>query len=257
MKLLKVVFTSLILLWAAAAFAAHPLTTDDKGTQGQKKMQLEINSEYSYDRETVDEITAKETGGEVAAIFSYGIRDNIDIVLGLPYQWSKVDEDGEIVSDENGLSDMSFELKWTFYENNGSGFALKPGITFPTGDDKKGLGAGRTTYSMFLITSHEIGPWTHHMNLGYIRNENRLDERKDLWHASLASEIGVAEDLGIVVNIGAEKNPDPASRVCPAFILGGIIYSITENLDIDLGVKGGINKPETDVTYLAGTAIRF
>ena len=47
------------------------------------------------------------------------------------------------------------------------------------------------------------------------------------------------------------------SNTHPAFILGGIIYSITENFDMDLGVKGGLNKPETDLTILAGIAMRF
>lgn len=43
----------------------------------------------------------------------------------------------------------------------------------------------------------------------------------------------------------------------PAFILGGLIYSISKNLDIDFGIKGGLNKPETDYAILAGIAWRF
>ena len=40
-------------------------------------------------------------------------------------------------------------------------------------------------------------------------------------------------------------------------ILGGLIYSVSENFDLDFGVKFGLNKPETDFAILAGIALRF
>jgi hypothetical protein len=90
-----------------------------------------------------------------------------------------------------------------------------------------------------------------------MRNENKLDERKDIWHISLASEVKLIKNLRLVANIGVERNPDGTSNKHPAFILGGLIYSIIDNLDIDIGIKGGLNKPETDLTILAGIALRF
>jgi hypothetical protein len=239
------------------SYAAHPLITDDTGTQGKGKAQIEINSEFSRDKEKEDGVTVKERGGELATIISYGITDNADIVLGIPYQWFRIKEDGDTVEKEDGLSDMSLELKWRFFEKEGLSLALKPGITIPTGDEDKGLGTGRVTYSLFFITTKEIEPWAFHLNLGYIRNENKVDERKDLWHLSLASEVEVIKDLKAVANIGIERNPDKSSNTHPAFILGGLIYSINENIDIDFGIKGGLNKPETDLTYLAGIAWKF
>jgi hypothetical protein len=251
-----------VLLWSAAAFAAHPLITDDTGTQGKGKMQLEINGETGYDKEKEDGVTIKARESEIAAAFSYGIRDNIDIVIGLPYVWIEEKEDGEITADENGISDVSLEVKWMFYENGGLSLALKPGITLPAGDEEKGLGSGRMSYSITFIATKEMEPWAFHLNLAYIRNEYKLDEdkdanRKDIWHASLASEVEIINNLKAVANIGIEKNPDKESDVDPAFIIAGIIYSFNENLDIDFGVKGGLNKPETDLTYLAGIATRF
>ncbi|MBI5409555.1 MAG: transporter [Nitrospirae bacterium] len=244
------------------SFAAHPLITDDAGTQGKGKMQLEINSEFGYDKERDDDVTTKETGVEVAAIVSYGINDNIDVVLGLPYQWAKTKEDGETVSDEDGIADMSLEVKWRLYESDGLSFALKPGLTFPTGDEEKGLGNGRASYGITFITTKEIEPWAFHLNLAYSHNEYKLEEdkdanRKDIWHVSLASQVEVAEKLSFVANIGVKKNADKASNTHPAFILGGLIYSLSENVDIDFGCKAGLNKPETDYSILAGINFRF
>jgi hypothetical protein len=253
----KTVVVVVVLLWSGLAFAAHPLITDDTGTQGKGKFQLEVNSEFNYDKETEEGVTTKETGGEVAPTLSYGIVDNLDIVLGVPCQWFKVKEDGDVTDKEDGISDIGLELKWRFYEKDGLSLALKPGITLPTGDDEKGLGAGRATYGLYFITTKEIEPWAFHLNLGYARNENKFDERKDIWHASLASEVEVVENLKVVANIGVERNTDEASSTHPAFILGGLIYSLSENFDIDFGVKGGLNKPETDCSILAGIAWRF
>lgn len=253
---------SMMLIMAGAAFGAHPLITDDTGTQGAGKFQLEINSEFAYDKEREEGVTIKETGGEVATILSYGITENIDIVLGTPYQWFRVKEDGSIIAKEDGLSDVSLEAKWRFYEKEGMSFALKPGITLPTGDEDKGLGNGRASYGLVFITTKELEPWTFHFNLGYTHNEYKLNaddeaNRKGIWHVSLASEVEAGKDFKIVGNIGVERNPDKESNTHPAFILGGVIYSLTENLDINAGVKGGLNKPETDLTFLAGIALRF
>jgi hypothetical protein len=253
----RIIGMVVLLFWPGSAFAAHPLITDDTGTQGKGKFQVETNSEITYDKEKAEGVTIKEIGSEVATVLSYGIRDNIDIVLCFPYQWFKIKEDGEVTSKENGISDISLELKWRFFEKDSMSFALKPGIAFPTGNEKKGLGTGKVSYGIFFITTKEMKPWAFDLNLGYIRNENKVDERRDVWHASLASEVEVIRNLKAVANIGIERNPDRASDAHPAFILGGLIYSVSENFDIDFGIKRALNKPETDYAILVGIAFRY
>jgi len=261
-KVVIFVLACVISLLGNVAFSAHPLITDDTGTQGKGKFQIELNSEFTFDKETADGVTTKEAGGEVATIISYGLTDNADLVIGFPYQWTKTREDGELTSDEDGIGDMSLEVKWRFFEKDGLGFALKPALSLPTGDEEKGLGNGKASYGLMLITTKELGPWAFHLNIGYMRNEFKLEEdkeanRKDIWHASLASAVEVVKNLQAVANFGIETNPDRESNTHPAFILGGVIYSITENLDIDAGLKAGLNKPETDLTFLAGIAFKF
>lgn len=258
------IFFALIIVFmlSSVSFAAHPLITDDTGTQGKGKFQVEINAEYGYDKETEEDVTVKETGTEVAGILSYGITDSMDIVFGLPYQWNKAWEDGDMTADDNGVSDMSLEFKWMVYEVEGLSFALKPGITLPTGKEENGLGSGRMSTGLTFITTKEIGPWAFHLNLAYTHNGYKLEEdrdanRKDIWHVSLASQLEVIKDLSIVANIGMEKNPDKESNIHPAFLLGGLVYSLSENIDMDFGYKAGLNKPETDYTILSGINFRL
>jgi len=241
-----------VLSCSAAAFAAHPLITDDAGTMGAGKAQLELNGEYGRDKE--EGVTVKTTEGSAA--LTYGLSDAVDFVVGLPYQHYRVKDDENSMS-ENGFADTSLEVKWRFYEHDNLSLALKPGITVPTGDDDKDLGAGKATYSLYFITSKEMDPWAFHLNFGYMRNENTHEERKDLWHASVAASRSLTENLSAVANLGVERNPDRSTDTDPAFFLAGLVYALSEDIDVDCGVKFGLNEPETDSTVLAGITWKF
>ena len=250
-------FVGMFLLVHTVVWGAHPLITDDTGTQGKGKFQIEVSGQYDSDKETVNGASLESTGGQVATTLSYGIIENADLVLSLPYQWGKGKEDGVTVYDEKGISDTTVEVKWRFYEKDGLSLALKPGVRIPTGNDEKGLGAGKTGYHVFLIGSKEAAPWAFHVNAGYIGNENKADEEKNLWQASLAATYEAIKGLKVVGNIGIERNRDKTADKDPAFFLGGIIYSISDSFDIDFGVKYGLTAPETDWSVMVGTAFRF
>ncbi|HMK56626.1 MAG TPA: transporter [Dissulfurispiraceae bacterium] len=244
--------TIFMLLLSSLAFAAHPLITDDAGTQGKGKFQLEINAQYGRD----DNEGAIQYTTPAATALTYGVIDPVDVSIGVPYQWIKT-MDSETTERHDGFGDVVLAVKWRFYETDGFSFALKPGITFPTGDQDKELGTGKVTYSLFFITTKELKLWAFHLNLGYIGNENKLDQRVPLWHISLAAEVEVAKGLKLVANTGIQRNTDKNSNTDPAFLLGGVVYSITDNVDIDAGYKYGLTKPEVGNTVLAGMTFRF
>jgi hypothetical protein len=242
----------LTLMTSSSVFAAIPLITDDTGTQGKGKFQLELFGEYGHEKE--ERITTKTSN--VAATLTYGIIDSVDIILSVPYQFWRA-EDPESMTKENGISDLAIETKWRFYEKEGLSLAVKPGLTIPTGDEEKGLGNERITYYLYFIASKEMNPWALHFNLAYIRSDNKRDERKDIWHASVASTVDVMKNLKLMGDVGVESNPDGSSSAPPVYILGGLIYSVRENLDIGLGVRGGLTKPETDIAVRGGITWRF
>ena len=248
-----------VLFSSDPAFAAHPLITDDTGTQGKGEVQFEFISEYSKD---VDD-GGTEQGVECPTIpvFSFGITHEIDIVFGLPYVSVRREEAGTTTA-VRGVSDASVELKARFYERGGLSVAIRPGISLPTGDEEMGLGNGKPSYRAFFITTKKVERFAFHFNTGYIRNDYKLQadqeaSRKDIWHVSLASQIVVVKDLNLVTNIGMERNVDKRTNTHPAFILGGLIYSAFENLDIDIGLKAGLNKAETDYSLLTGITWRL
>jgi hypothetical protein len=247
-----------VFMMTIPAYAAHPLITDDTGTQGKGKGQVEIGLSYYYDKDKLDEVsTYKTEGSAVTAILTLGLLDTLDIVLGVPYIWLTTEDNNSNVTRANGLSDITLDLKWRFFEKDGWSLAVKPGISLPSGDADNGLGAGRTAYRLFFITTKELGPAALHLNLGYIWNENNADERRDIWHASLAAEYEVIKDLKIMANVGVERDPASGSSNNPAFALGGLSYNISERIIVDAGVKFGLTSPETDITFLAGITVKF
>lgn len=262
------------LLASTPVFAAIPLITDDTGTQGKGKSQLELFGEYAYDKED----RVKEQSTEVSATLTYGVSDSLDLVLSIPYQHIRTDDQVSVM-EANGISDITIETKWRFYEQGDWSFGLKPGFTLPTGDDNDGLGAGKATCHVLFVSTYNAGEeryasggrrtespeekavhhveWALHFNAGYTRNENTAGERKDLWSLSAAGLLEFIEDYYVVADIGAVTNADKESDTTPAYLLAGFIYSPRENLDFGLGVKAGLTDSETDLAVRGGITYRF
>jgi hypothetical protein len=257
MKKLILVSLFLIALTAQAAYAAHPLITDDAGTVGAGKVQIELNGEYSFDRQREAGVTQKTHGVNAGTTVTVGVHDRVDVVAGVPYQWIWTYQDGTRTGKDNGVGDVSLDIKWRFFEQDGWSLAVKPGITLPSGDDERGFGNGRVTYKMFLIGTKELAPWAFHLNLGYIRNESSGDDEKNIWHASAAAEFEIIKNLKAVANVGIERNHELNNNNHPVFALGGLIYQFSEKFSIDGGVKVGLTKPETDLTFLLGMTMKF
>lgn len=241
-----------IIFSAGVSLAAHPLISDDAGTMGKRNYLFETNYEHSND----DSQGTKTTVNKIQLLQSIGVTDEIDLVIGLPYQFINIKTDGDS-NKEDGFSDISLEIKWRFYEKEGLSFALKPGVLLPTGDDKKGLGSGKMGASLFFIATKEIEPCAFHFNLGYRMNENNHDLRKDIWHLSIAAERELGKWVKAVVNVGGETNPDKESNTQSTFVLGGLIFPVAKNLDLSVGIKRGLSGIEPDYSVLAGIGFSF
>lgn len=238
------------LLSSSPLFAAHPLISEDTGTQGEDKFQLELNAEKGRDNSgdvKTDTLNSNMT-------LSYGFRENADIIFTLPHQNTRTDTDGEITT-ARGFSDVAMDLKWRFYEAEKISFALKPGFTYPSGDENQGLGSGKAKYGLYFITSIDPAPWTYHIHVGYLRNRNTADEREGIWHASFGGWYTNGK-LRLIYDAGINTNTDKTAKSNPAFLILGAIYSVTEDFDLDVGIKK-VNNPATDPSLLAGITLRW
>jgi hypothetical protein len=238
------------------AFAAHPLITDDTGTQGRGNFQMETTGTWFTDQENKKGGAVREVSSFATIVFTAGIAEAVDLMVCVPYIWTETRE-AKTVTRENGISDTVMEAKWRFYAKQNLSLALKPGIALPTGDEDKGLGTGHFGYTTFLIATAETEPWAFDANLGYLYLENRADERVSLWLGSIAIRLSASERWTILGEVGAARNTDPAESNHPAFAQIGLIYSPNDHLDLSAGILAGLSDSEVDQSIRAGATIRF
>jgi hypothetical protein len=231
----------------ASVYAAHPLITEDTGTQGKGRWQLEVNTEQS--REASEGTTVRAY--QPAATLSYGAADNVDLQITGAYLRQK--SDGLVVS---GKLDTALDLKWRFLERGPLSLALKPGITLPTGRDDQGFGTGYANWGSLLILSYELEQWAFHSHVGYQRNRNTLGARSSLKHISAALWFKPAEKLTLAMDLSRDTDPDAASNEAIRQAVAGIIYSVTPDFDLDAGYRRG-SSAATDRAVLFGATLRW
>jgi hypothetical protein len=245
-----------MLLCSLPAFAAAPLITDDTGTQGKGKYQFELD--YAAG------IPQVLPGREIAATLTWGVVDNVDVIMTLPYDWHTGQQEGVALADQQGISDVLVDVKWRFFESKVSGlsFALRPGFSIPTGSEANGFGNGRISEGIMFLATKD---WEHgalHGNFGYFHDaysfaKDNESFRHDLWHASFAAELKMMENLRSLADIGVDTNIVKAADINPVYLIVGLIYRVTENFDLDMGVKSGLNNAIPKKTFLTGLSARF
>lgn len=199
-----------------ACFAQLPLITDNTGVQGKGKRQFEISNGIGFHNEH----RCIENSSEILPVFTYGLNNKCDLVLCYPFLFSTISDDSSVTKIA-GFSDLSLELKYQFYKGDLLSFAVKPGVSFPTGNYNEGLGSGRLSGTLFFITSAEFPSISINGNLGYLRNENHCRDALNIWHASFDIDKKLSKEFHFVFNTGIEKNPDPANNTIPVFGLLG------------------------------------
>lgn len=223
----------------ALAHAAHPLFTEDTGTLGAGRQQLELFGEknkYSVTGRREEVYTG---------VLSYAVAPSADLQLGLPWYRSGAD----------GIGDISLDLKWRFFQRDALSFALKPGITLPTGDEGDGRGKGKTTWGSLLIVSYAPGAVALHAHAGYRRNENKLGKRESLNHFAAAATYRVG-DLTLVGELARESNSVPGGRTVRYSTIGAIL-SVTRDVGLDIGWRQGHGGAPIDEALLLGATVRW
>lgn len=232
--------------------AAHPLLTEDTGTQGLGKAQLELMLDSTRDGPSGAAVRERVA----TAVLSYGVLENADLQFGLAHVRQHThDALGRHAS--QGSLDASVDFKWRFFERESLSLGLKPGITLPTGDAALGFGAGRATWGGLLALSYEPGPLAFHSHFGYRRNNNVLGQRLSLRHISGALTWKATARLTLVADLSADSNPDRAGHGSLRYRIFGLIYSPTSALDLDVGLKHGHGNPATDHAFLVGATVRW
>lgn len=238
-----------MLALAGPCQAAHPLVSDDTGTQGAGRWQFEASADRTRVREAG--ITAREHALGLA--LTYGLADTLDLALGAP--WLRLSASGEKA--QSGLADLTLLAKWRFFDDGqGVSLGLRPELTLPTGQEDKGLGNGRATGALTVLAQVQRGAWTWLANAGVAYNDNQSGDRKRLWAASTALLYGASDAWTLVADLGARRAAAPGAA-SEKFGLLGVIHHANEDLDLDVGWRRSLGSAPTATTLGVGLTLRW
>lgn len=268
----RVALAAALVLFTAlqAARGAPPFVTDDTGTQGRGRWQLELIGEHTHHHPSAEQggatVRQLRQATALGPVITYGIADRVDLAFGANHLRQKTTEDGTVLQSASGAGDSTLELKWRFLEREGFSVALKPGITLPSGDENRGLGTGRVSGAVNLIAAGESAPWSWMVNVALTRVRYKLASDAAANHEHLRRlSAGVAFELSgawrLTGEIGRRTNAARDDPFLPGrnghFVMLGAIWSPADNLDFALGLRRSASRGEPDSAMVAGATFRW
>ena len=149
-KILATAVLTALAAWSTPASAGFPFLTDDPGTQGIGKWEIDIFSQYARAR-------ADSAGAFAAVQVNYGLTDNFDLQAQAP--WAFAQANG--VGTNSGIGDAQAGFKFRFVDEDKDGWrpavAFVPAVIAPTGSAPRGLGAGYTRAFLPVWLSKSFG----------------------------------------------------------------------------------------------------
>lgn len=237
--------TLVALAFTGSAQAAHPLQTEDTGTQGAGNVELENGLSWS------------RAGSARAFAYqpqiSYGVTPTFDLIVQPSWLHNR-DEGSATV---RGFGDTNLDGKWRFFGDAPLSFAVRAGVTLATSQNELGIPHGKVAAHAILATTYDAAPFTVHGNLGLTQNPSGTGERRRIARVSGALMWAASEQLTLTVDGGAEANADLTRSSWPAALLVGAIYTIRPGLDVDIGYQSSVRAAVTTREWLVGLTYRF
>lgn len=237
---------------AGTAFAGRPLAVDDADPVDAGQFEFEAGAAYEEDADCKH--------WDVPFGLTYGLVRSVEVGVGFGGQFEerteRVDDGGEDSTREHGIGDATLGAKWQFLESCplGARHAIVPSVKFPTADEDKELGSGKTDYDVTWIASRSIGEKAGlHLNLGYSWIGGPDD---DVLHYGVALDYQVLDSVQWVGEIFAERETSGGADTVVQYNTG-FRWSPIESLTLDIAGGSTISGDAPDFTATTGLTWTF
>lgn len=155
-----------------------------------------------------------------------------------------------------GIGDLAVGLKWRVLDGDPvlGDCAVIPSLKLPTAPAASGLGTGTTDVGVLLISSHQLGPVSLDLNVGYTRRSGAgtpAPRSASLWTASFGGPV--LGGLGWTAEIyGYPGTSGPAGAPPIVALLGGPTLLARAWLALDAGVIVPLAGPQSRALYAGG-----
>jgi hypothetical protein len=196
---------------ALPAWAGPPFVTDDPEPVDYRHFEINSAVQDSF-----------QSGGQAGTLpgidANYGLLPETQFHLGFGGAFARMGG-----TSAYGYGDTDIGLKYRFIDEDADGprpqVAVYPNISFPTGDQKRGLGAGHVQTFLPVWLQKGIGPWTTFGGGGYWFNRGGND--KDYWFAGWALLRQVTDRLQLGGELFVQTASTVNGRSWSGFNLGG------------------------------------
>ena len=229
-----------------ASFAAHPLQTEDTGTQGAGNLEIENGLSRTRYASTTQTVYQPQ--------LSLGLATTLDAIVQPSYAWQHVAQERA-----SGLGDTNVDAKWRFWDSHPLSLAIRGGVALATNQDGLGLTHGKSSEHVKLALTWDRSPTTVHVNVGttFVPRAPASPARRVMTGVSAAVMQQVDERLILTVDTGFAQSPNPHKASWPGTVLAGVIWTVRPGLDLDLGWQRSVDDTPVARTWLAGLTYRF
>jgi len=235
-----------MLLIAGGAPAAHaqggpPLRTDDPGTPGRGRW--ELNTAV-----TLEHVRGETSFEAPLADINYGVGDRIQLKVEMPLKL--IDQHDRRL--ETGLGNPSLGVKWRFAEDTASGFALSTypqlELVSPARTEAARLEPGGTSLLLPVEVTTRLGSLDVNAEVGYELVAHTSGEVV----YGLAVGRAVTERLELAAECHATNNPSLSEQitVCSAAARDGFTDHLTLLAALGHGITGPSDERPTIAMYL-------
>lgn len=226
----------------APSHAAHPSLTEDAGTQGARRVELEVGTTFAHGPD-----------GRLRSVepqLSIGVTEQLDAIV-LP-TFVAIDAADLRV---RGAGATTTDIKWRFLELEDLDFALRAGVDWPTGSNA--LGGDRSSLHALLVATRRIGDTTVSFNAGVDRQSPAFGERRLVARLALGIVHPVHEVLTLVGDLAIQSNPAVAQSTAPGVASVGLIARIAPTTFVDVGYRLALNDVARPHAVAAGITFHW
>jgi hypothetical protein len=185
-----------------------------------------------------------------------GLAEKWDMQLVVPTYVTNTSRDlatGKIIDKTSGVGEISLRFKYNIWGSSGgrTALAVLPYVTFPVSSfNNNGVEAGITF--PFALKLGEEWNFGSQASFSISKEDDNKYHPEYLYSFTFGREI--TKQLSCFVEAYTTYNT--YSKIADIYGNGGVVYSITDNLNVDAGLNYGLTKG-ADKVYFVGFSFRY
>ena len=247
----------LVFLIPASAWAGRPLLIDDAEPVGWKQFELEGGVAYLHEDDTKH--------WDFPLALTYGLLEGTEFGVGFGGQSEErleiaEDEEASEQVSESGIGDLMLAAKTKLLDERTwlPGQAISGSVKFPTADEDRGMGSGKTDVDLTWIATKTLGDKVNmHVNGGYTWvGEPEGEDVGNIIHYGVALDYAFAEPLQWVGEVFAEREMQDGTDTIWAANTG-FRWAAYEELVLDVALGWGLSNDAPEFQATAGFTWAF